>query len=277
MPRRPASKPKGPLTASELFYMALTGVVVLVVGGLLFGPLVFSAVDQTRHPLQRENASYRHFFVLPGDGQDLFAVLSDDRIFTFDVRTGEEVARGRVACPGSDEPPSWYVPDGPLMWGRCGARSGLLVDLRTAQVRLDTEQLGGRHSELALGVRVAEDHVSHDVDAPTRALPVTLHDGRAAFIDAQGELLFARPPTPPWRPGYFCWPENRCSLVRKECLGFAPSADGHGMRLMIYKRHGERQEQGDQGFHQGSSLAGWRGWRSRGSCAASWRRCTRRS
>jgi len=250
MPSRRSASPDRRKSLTDLLISFAIAIPVLVAATVLFGPLLFFAIDQARHPLQRDDARYDHFFIIPDDHRDLFVLLSKERIFTFDVRTGEEIARGKVACPGNDEKPSWFVPDGPRIWARCGERSGLLVDLRTAQVVLDTDRLGGRHSELALGVRVDQGHVSHDASAPTRALPVTLHDGRSAFIDAEGELLFARPPTPPWRPGYHCWPEHWCSTVRRECLGFAPSADGHGMRLVTNHRHGERQR-------DPTPIAGW--------------------
>ena len=195
-------------------------------------------------PYVNTDVSYRVLFVVDqpsGPLVSLFTSRPEHHLLGVDPRSGERRYATRLRCATAKESPQFYPPAGGLAWVKCGLSEAFVVDLRTGETVVTPAHLQSSNPELASGFQIRHSTISYDVDPPRRGLPITLHDGRSAWIDLSGKVQFEAVPTTPWKPGYFCWPEHKCSTTRRECLGFTKAVDGHGMVLASNRLHGEGQ------------------------------------
>lgn len=195
-------------------------------------------------PYINADVSYRVLFVVQDSAGPLVALFTstpDAHLIGVDPRTGDRRYATRLTCEDSKASPRIYPPADGLAWVACGPSQAYVIDLRTGTQVVPHSQIQTTNAELAGGFQIRESSISYDVDPPTRGLPITLHDGRNVWLDLDGRLQFEAVPTDPWKPGYFCWPEHKCSTTRRECLGFTKAPDGHGMVLASNRLHGEGQ------------------------------------
>ncbi len=211
---------------------------------LLCNLLGCSAVP-THDPHLMSNSTYRSLVVVRSGGRTLISVLTstpDDHLLTFDPRTGERVAQTELQCQTVERSPTLLKPVGERAWVTCGDREAFVLDLATGKPLHTFDQLVASNPDLAAGFRSRLGSTDLTVDAPLVALPIALHDGRNAWLDLDGRLRFEpHPDQAAWVPGYFCWPEHKCSRNRKECLGFMKSESGIGYQLSSNRIHGERK------------------------------------
>ncbi|TVQ88311.1 MAG: hypothetical protein EA397_17195 [Deltaproteobacteria bacterium] len=195
-------------------------------------------------PYINADVTYRTLFVVEtSDGPmvTFFTSTPRDHLFGVDARTGVRRFATVLSCATPKSRPEIYPPADGLAWVRCGLSEAYVIDLRTGDRVLSDDHIKSTNPDLVSGYQIRHRTISYDVDAPTRGLPITLHDGRNVWIDLEGKVQFEPVPTTPWKPGYFCWPEHKCSTTRKECLGFMKAPDGHGMVLSSNRIHGESQ------------------------------------
>lgn len=192
-------------------------------------------------PVAGRHARLRHAFVVPGPERDLLALVvtgweGQGELVSFDLDTG-----ARLTTVPLCKDPQVYQPVGARLWVSCGETELFAVHMATGALGPTAASLQAAHPELAAGLRVEDRTVSLDVDGPTNAIGLRLHDGRLAWVDLDGALHLTHPGGEPWVPGYFCWPEHTCLKSRRACLGFTPAPSGAGMVLAQGVPWGERQ------------------------------------
>lgn len=196
-------------------------------------------------PYTQSNSRYAGLFVIADGSRHLVSFITstpDEHLVTVDARTGERLVAQALTCDTPQKQPELYPPVGTQAWVRCGNAEAYVVDLKTGAIVRSHEQIVAGHPDLTAGFRIQTHHIDNTVDPPTRALPLKLHDGRSAWLGMNGQHTFAPDPKQrAWIPGYFCWPEHKCSRARKECLGFQQSDSGVGMVLSTNRVHGERK------------------------------------
>lgn len=196
---------------------------------------------QLADPYVGRNVTWSHAFVLEG-APPVLGILTEGEphFLTVDLRTGQRLTDLKLPCATPDQRPELYPPAGDLAFVRCGADALSVVDLRRGEVRLTSDAIQAKNADLSAGFRVDTSTITYDVSRPTLGVPLTLHDGRTAWLDLSGTLHAEAIPMEPWRPGYFCWPEHKCSRARKECLGFEKAPHTSGYVLFSTRRHGEK-------------------------------------